>query len=239
LGVLVKYTIEGFNQEKMVELEMDCVDAVILRWFIDFKATEKMKDLGNGFMWIYYEALIKDIPIIGIKNKKALYQRLTKMKILEHKTFINKGTFSGYKIKGEILESILYSQLKLPPLEVKTTTPLEVKSDNKDPSTRIYQSTKDKYEDFVFLTINEYGLTVIQSFIQDLDYYLTNNPKKKYSDHNKTIRNWIKRDGKIKKIEQPFKAPAPAAQPRADPDIVREMIAQTQKRMLEANSANV
>lgn len=38
----MKYTIEGFNQAKAVELGLCVADLIILRWFVDFAGTDKM-----------------------------------------------------------------------------------------------------------------------------------------------------------------------------------------------------
>ncbi|WP_077622034.1 DUF4373 domain-containing protein [Sediminibacillus massiliensis] len=67
---------------------------------------------------------------------------------------------------------------------------------------------KEKYRDYVYLTkdeyerlVSEYGQSVTDSKIEDLDTYLSNKGKNKYKDHNKTIRNWMKRDG-VKTLEE-------------------------------------
>ena len=45
----MKYTIEGFSQLEMIRIGMDAIDALILRWFIDFKDSGKMAvDLKPG-----------------------------------------------------------------------------------------------------------------------------------------------------------------------------------------------
>lgn len=70
------------------------------------------------------------------------------------------------------------------------------------------KESKERYRDYVYLTpteynrlVSDYGESVIQSKIEDLDTHLTNTKPTKYKDHNKTLRNWIKRDG-LKTIEQ-------------------------------------
>jgi hypothetical protein len=67
---------------------------------------------------------------------------------------------------------------------------------------------KNKYRDFVFLSdeeyqklVSEYGKTVIDSKIEDLDNYIGNKRKDPYKDHNRTIRTWLKRDGIKKQTE--------------------------------------
>ncbi len=99
----MKYTIEGFSQEKLMEFGLDVNDAIILRWFIDFKDTGKMSSEiieNDKYYWINYEALLKDLPIMNIK-KDTLYRRLKKMEsvqILKHFTKKQGGTYSMYAV---------------------------------------------------------------------------------------------------------------------------------------------
>ena len=101
----MKYNIEGFSQRKLVEFGLDSVDAIILRWFVDFYATNKMvvlKDENDKeFKWVNYGAIIEDLPILKITNREVIARRFKKMEncgILEHWTCKNKGTFSCYRI---------------------------------------------------------------------------------------------------------------------------------------------
>lgn len=99
----MKYTIEGFSQEKLIEFGLDVNDAIILRWFIDFKDTGKMSSEiieNDKYYWINYEALLRDLPIMNIK-KDTLYRRLKKMEsvqILKHFTKKQGGTYSMYAV---------------------------------------------------------------------------------------------------------------------------------------------
>ena len=74
----MKYTIEGFNQAKAVELGLCVADLIILRWFVDFAGTDKMLKRnieGTEYYWIKYEGLLEDLPILSI-TKDTLYRRL-------------------------------------------------------------------------------------------------------------------------------------------------------------------
>jgi hypothetical protein len=60
-------------------------------------------------------------------------------------------------------------------------------------------NSKKKYLDTVFLTDKEYerlvkdfGKSLVEDTIERLDEWQTNNPKKQKTDHNKTIRVWLK-----------------------------------------------
>lgn len=104
----MKYTIEGFSQQQAVKFrddkhKLDCIDLVLLRWFIDFKDTPKMKYLDvqeNRYYWVNYEKILSDMPILSM-SKRAVYDRLKKLVkfgILTHYHVKDGGSFSYYGI---------------------------------------------------------------------------------------------------------------------------------------------
>lgn len=117
----MKFSIEGFSQEYALSLQkedkkkilkIDSIDLVILRWFVDFINTSKMKSIiidNKQYYWVNYEKVVEEhLPILNIK-KRTLYDRLQKMvsfNLLEHYTDKNKGTFSYYRI-GENYENLV------------------------------------------------------------------------------------------------------------------------------------
>ena len=112
----MKYTIEGFSQRKVLSLRdekqrVDCIDLVLLRWFIDFKDTPKMKycDInGSIYYWVNYEKILSDLPILSI-SKRAVYdrfQKLVKFGVLTHYHVKDGGSFSYYGI-GDTYESLV------------------------------------------------------------------------------------------------------------------------------------
>ena len=114
----MKYTIEGFSQELLIENDLDVTDALILRWFLDFRTTDKMVRMsveGQDYYWIFYDKIIDDLPIINIK-KRALAERMMKMAnngILTHKTVKNAmGTYSAYNVTYNLL-NLLYENKKV------------------------------------------------------------------------------------------------------------------------------
>lgn len=100
----MKYTICGFSQEKLIELGLDSIDALILRYFIDFKDSGSMKLEvigGKPFYWLKYQKLLKELPILKISSKRALRLRLEKLEkcgVLEHFLKKEKGTYSFYTV---------------------------------------------------------------------------------------------------------------------------------------------
>lgn len=108
----MKYTIEGFNQEyaatlrkdvevsgKIVVKKVDCIDLVILRWFVDFYPNMKKMEIdGKQYALLTYSKLQKDLPLIDI-TKRAFAERLQKMvdfDILTYRLVKEGGTFSLY-----------------------------------------------------------------------------------------------------------------------------------------------
>ena len=109
---MLKYTIEGFNQEyamtlkKEVEIngkkvlkKIDCTDLVILRWFVDFYPNMKKINVdGREYAWLTHGKLLEDLPIIDI-SKRSFIERMKKLVefgILEYKLIKKGGTFSVY-----------------------------------------------------------------------------------------------------------------------------------------------
>lgn len=103
----MKYTMLGFNQEEAIKMNLDLIDLAILRYFVDFRDTNKMvMEIidDKPFYWIDYKTLIESIPIINIKSKDVLRRRLKKLEdknILLHFCKKDKGTYSFYAIGPE------------------------------------------------------------------------------------------------------------------------------------------
>jgi hypothetical protein len=77
----MKYTIEGFAQDKLIALRLDMPDASILRWFVDFAASNKMKKLAaenTVYYLVRYDGILADLPILGITSIKGLSKRFDK-----------------------------------------------------------------------------------------------------------------------------------------------------------------
>lgn len=102
----MKITIEGFSQIELVKRGLDLQDALILRWFVDFKDTDKMVSEiieNEKYYWVKYEGLLEDLPILNIKKDslRRRFFRLTDIGILKHITKKKGGTFSMYAIGKE------------------------------------------------------------------------------------------------------------------------------------------
>lgn len=109
----MKYTIEGFSQQFMVDNGLDCTDAVLLRYILDFYNSDQMAKISfNGveYFWLKYDYVIEQVPIIGIKSKDGLYRRMKKYVdcgLLQHFTKRSGGTYSCYRFKSKALTQAL------------------------------------------------------------------------------------------------------------------------------------
>lgn len=105
----MKYTVEGFNQEKAIELGLDVDDLIILRWFVDFSNNMKQKVIEETtYYWVTYEKLLNDLPILNVKKRALQYKldKLIRAKILIHKNIKEDGNFSYYGF-GENYSSLI------------------------------------------------------------------------------------------------------------------------------------
>src|SRR3712207_7004506 len=76
---MIKYNIYGFSQSMLIKYGLDVIDALLLRYFVDFKNSGKMikeKFHGEDYYWIDYKSVIEYIPIINITTNNALRRRL-------------------------------------------------------------------------------------------------------------------------------------------------------------------
>lgn len=107
----MKYEIQGFSQKVLVKYGLDDTDALILRYFVDFKDTGLMISEevdGETYYWIRYDRMIEELPILNLK-KNSIYKRMKKMceaKILIHMTFRVGGTYSYYGIGENYAELV-------------------------------------------------------------------------------------------------------------------------------------
>jgi len=147
----MKYTIEGLSQSVLLDLGLDCVDAVIIRWMMDFYHSGRMSKVnfqGIGeFFWMNYATAIKELPIIGIESKRAFAKRLDRMVecgLLYKHVVMQGGTYTYFAFSPEKIDSLtnktdsvqnespLYSKVQ-PPCTQKYNPPA-LKSTTKDSS---------------------------------------------------------------------------------------------------------
>lgn len=101
----MKYTILGFQQTKLIELDLKVDDALILRTVKDMYASASMEFIvenSEKYMWLNQKYFLSQIPIIG--SRSTLLRRIDGMvekgllsKILRHNKKGVKGNFSYIK----------------------------------------------------------------------------------------------------------------------------------------------
>lgn len=112
----MKYTIEGFSQEAMIDMELDCTDACLLRFIVDFIATGRMEQRawdGVTYYWFKYDYVLEQIPILGLGSPDALARRLRKLvlnKVLLHRTRKDGGGTKSYYCLSEEGANLLFGR---------------------------------------------------------------------------------------------------------------------------------
>lgn len=111
----MKFSIHGFYQPRAVELGLTNDDLLVLRWFVDFAGTEKMKTIieDDGiYYWISYSTILEDLPVLKITKKtlkRKHFDKLCEAKVLKHKHIKQGGSFSYYAY-GINYDTLIYLQ---------------------------------------------------------------------------------------------------------------------------------
>ena len=110
------------------------------------------------------------------------------------------------QVEKRIITTIGYRRKQLEGIGENNHTPI---GENAEDINTSFNNTKEyiSYADTVQLTreqynrlTEEYGKKVVDDYIERLDEWQTNNPRKKKKDHNKTLRVWMK---DVKKVNKP------------------------------------
>ena len=111
----MKYNILGFYQPRAIELGLESNDLLVLRWFVDYAGTNKMRTMiidNKIYYWINYSSVLEELPILII-TKKTLARKhfgtLVKANVLEHKHITEGGSFSCY-CYGINYDTLIYLQ---------------------------------------------------------------------------------------------------------------------------------
>jgi len=157
----MKYSIEGFSQSEAVNLGLNSEELIVLRWFVDFYATNRMikTSIGNEqYSWINYKSLLEDLPILRISKQtlsKRIFGDLVKAKILKKKVIKkSNGTFTvfnfdynyGLLINNDLSSDNITHKLKLTDAKSRNL-PVRISKNLLVPPVEIYQpkdpNTKD------------------------------------------------------------------------------------------------
>lgn len=91
------FTIEGFSQQALLDHGLDPIDAVILRWIMNFWGSGHMRTYRikrREYFWLKYEYVLQEIPIIRIKTPIALRRRFVK--------YVKEGIMASETIRGNV-----------------------------------------------------------------------------------------------------------------------------------------
>lgn len=118
----MKYNIHGFHQPRAVELKLTNDDLLVLRWFVDFAGTKKMKTIieeDGIYYWVNYTTVLEDLPVLRISKqtlKKKHFDNLCNANVLKHKHIKDGGSFSYYAY-GINYDTLIYLQDDTPTSE--------------------------------------------------------------------------------------------------------------------------
>jgi hypothetical protein len=144
----MRFTIHGFSQLELVKHKLSNDDALLLRWFIDFRDTGKMAAHiidGLPFYWVKYESVIGDLPCIEIKNKESIARRFDKIVaagiLKKYIKKSNTGTYSLFSVDKNYEKLITWNdapdlkvECKVDAPDLKVECAPDLKVDPKDPS---------------------------------------------------------------------------------------------------------
>ncbi len=111
----MKYSLDGFSQNEIVELDLDDKDTRILRWFVDFKNSNNMitKTYNNEiYFLVKYSAVIKEFPAMKIseRNVSSRFMKFKNCGLLKKKLQKTaKGTLTYFCFNEELLKKIEYN----------------------------------------------------------------------------------------------------------------------------------
>lgn len=192
----MKYTVEGFNQKKLVEYKLDIIDAAILRYFIDFRDSGSMISKviqDKQYHWIRYESIASAMPILNLKKSDSVYRRLKKMveaNILESTTVRQGGVYSFYRTGPNYLSLISDDKLLQYSDENPKFADINPNTSDENPkSTDFNPNISDKNPEqninLLYSSINNSSINNIYSEIID---FLNSKAGTKYrKDNKKTI----------------------------------------------------
>ena len=125
----MKYSIHGFFQPRAVELGLTNDDLLVLRWFVDFAGTDKMKKIiepDGIYYWVNYSTILNDLPVLGITKdrlRRKHFKKLCDCGILKHKHIKQGGSFSYYAY-GFNYATLIYLQENPTPIPAEGTSNL-------------------------------------------------------------------------------------------------------------------
>lgn len=95
----MKYTILGFQQNKLIENNISVAEALVLRVVKDMYSSDRMNNIikeDKRYIWLNHKYLLSQIPIIGSHSTlKRMLKKLCDDEILESVLITNKKNTAG------------------------------------------------------------------------------------------------------------------------------------------------
>mgnify|MGYP000853618405 CR=1 FL=1 len=148
----MKYTINGYSQEKLLKNNLDLSDSLILRVLADIYSSNskkiEYKIMNNDkYMWISYGYLFEQIPVIGSertlvrKIDKLIEKRILKKELVTSKKGI-KGRFLYVSFGEKYFELTEYSNNTKEEIKAKETEERKDETENTKCQNDTNQMTK-------------------------------------------------------------------------------------------------
>ena len=109
----MKYNVHGFYQPRAVELGLSNHDLLVLRWFVDYSGTGKMRQViieNEIYYWVNYNTVLEELPVLKI-SKQTLYKKhfmnLVNTDVLKHKNIKEGGNFSCFRLGSNYKDIVL------------------------------------------------------------------------------------------------------------------------------------
>lgn len=106
----MKYSIMGFNQEKLFKeySKLNCNDVVVLRTLSDLisKMELRVKENNKEYSWVMYKLLLEDLPFItqSESTMKKIVQKLIDAGLIERLVVNRGGKYTYFRKTEKLLE---------------------------------------------------------------------------------------------------------------------------------------
>lgn len=179
---------------------------------------------GYYYNWTEKEQLIFSSRVnVDINSVVSIVNDCIKWGLFDEEVFSNYNILTSKGIQERYIlatsrrtDVSICEEYKLVNVDINPKS--EGVNDGINPQSKVKESKGNKskgkkfqFADTVFLTneeyerlVSDYGEKSVKDYIEKLDEWQTNNPKKIKTDHNKTLRVWMK---DVKKIEQRYENP--------------------------------
>ena len=123
----MKYSIERFSQQKLIDHGLDCRDAIFLGWMADFQSMDGIKKHIDGdsvFYWLQHKKIIDELPILGISTLPAIGKYLKSLvtKDILEQHIVRRGTDKGTAVFYRVVPNLFRDMTTSTPAETATTT---------------------------------------------------------------------------------------------------------------------